>query len=253
MTEFTTVTVRFGQRRGLDLQIDLLGEPTVCPHLVITPGIASDKDGRVYFSGGVTLTHTGTGRGLASDMYSYQLHQLAQKLTDELPEFNWNFTDINHLHTHTAERDAAAAIIRDWQMADVNRRPVRLYGDDDAKAAARESDPAATLLGENLEWWIEHSKNYMDGLDWDNPDHQRARAAEINSSVNGYAFIYLLAVLQRIDPKVADLAARDLVGNFDAGDSLGEWVWQWREEFAEGKPLSLRGIPDADPLADFTA
>ncbi|MEN4399991.1 hypothetical protein [Mycolicibacterium conceptionense] len=253
MTELTTVTVRYGRHHNLDRTVELAAEPTACPHLVVTPGIASDEDGRVYFRGGVTLTHTGTGRALASDMHSYRLHQLAQKLTDELPEFDWNFTDTNHLYAHPDKRDAAGAVIREWQMADAYRGPVRLYGDDDAKAAARESDPAATLLGENLEWWIEHSKNYMEELDWDNPDHQRARVAEISVSVNGYAFIYLLAVLQRVDPTVADIAARDLVGQFDAGDSLGEWVWQWREEFAEGKPLSLRGIPDADPLAGFTA
>lgn len=255
MTELVTTTIQFGprQRGGKYRSVDLPAEPTVCPYLVVTPSVAvDDNDGRIYFTGGVRLSHTGTGYVVAHAEYSYRLHQLAKKLTDELPEFGWDFTDANHLYAHPDKREAAAEVIREWEMADAYDRPAELWGDDDEKKAARQRDPAGTLLGEQLDWWIEHSKRYMDGLDWDNPDHARIRVAEISTSCEGYAAIYLLAVLRTVNPRVADIAARDLIGNLDAGDTLGEWVWQWREEFGKGEQLTLRGIPTHDPLAGFT-
>ncbi|QFG10069.1 hypothetical protein SEA_IDENTITYCRISIS_50 [Mycobacterium phage IdentityCrisis] len=251
MTEFLTTTIQlaYPDNKG-NVAVEVVAEPTVCPHLVITPSVGIEKGGRPYFTGGVRLTHTGTGRAVSHADHSHQLHRLAQKLVDELPGFDWNFTDVNHLYASPKRREAAG-VIRDWQMSDAFDGPAELLGDDEEKKAARQRDPAGTLLAEQLDWWIEHSKHYMDGLDWDNPDHQRARVAEIATSCEGYAAIYLLAVLRAINPRVADIAARDLISALDAGDVLGEWVWQWRKEFAEGKPLTLHGIPAADPLADF--
>lgn len=255
MNEFTTTTIQLaaGTNKSDPFAVEVSAEMTACPYLVITPVVHVDEGGRPYFGGGVRLTHTGTGRLVSHADYSYQLQKLAQKLIDELPGFDWNFTDVNHLYTNDDARKAAYDIIQDWQMSNAYDGPVELWGDDEDKKAARQRDPAGTLLAEQLDWWIEHSKHYMDGLDWDNPDHARVRMAEIATSCEGYMAIYLLAVLRTINPKVAAIAARNLVGDLDAGDGLGEWVWQWREEFGKSEPLTLRGIPDADPLADFTA
>lgn len=254
MTEFVTATVRLaGREKGQEYAVELQGEPTVCPQLVVTPAVAENSEtGRLYFTGGVCLTHTPTGRSVGNEWRSHRLHQLAKMLIDELPEFDWNFSDIGHFYAHPAKRDAAYAVIREWNMADAQQGPVNFALDDDQTKAAREKDPAGTMLAEQLDWWIKHAENYTEGLDWDNPDHQRARMAEIALSCEGYSTIYLLAVLRAVDPKVADIAARDLVAALDAGDALGESVWQWRQEYADGKPLSLSGIPAADLLPDFT-
>lgn len=249
MTEFITQTVRYGK----DLGIELSAERTVCPYLVITPTVTTTKADGVTLTGGLALTHTGTGRSVAVETHSFRLHQLAQKLTTELPEFDWNFTDINHLYANPEKRDAAAEVIRDWQMADAYAGPAAAFGDDDETKARREREPATTLLAEQLGWWIAHAKGYMQGLDWDNEDHQRIRQAEIGVSCQGYATIYLLAVLRTLNPRVADIAARDLVATLDVGDGLAEWIWQWHEEFTEGRPLTLRGIPAHDPLDAFKA
>ena len=64
---------------------------------------------------------------------------------------------------------------------------------------------------------------------------------------------YLLAVLARVAPEVADIAARRIVAEWDAGDTMGEWVHQWSQELEAGGQLTLHGIPDADPLAKFGA
>jgi len=254
MTELVTATARLaGKQQGQEFTVELPGEPTVCPQLVVTPAVAVDLDtDRPYFTGGVRLTHVGTGRSVESDWRSHRLHKLAQMLTDQLPDFDWDFTDIGHFYAHPTKRDAAYVVIREWHMSDAQQGPVNFMDDDEKTKAARESDPAGTLLAEQLDWWVKHAESYTNGLDWDNPDHQRARMAEIGVSCQGYSTIYLLAVLRAIDPKVADIAARDLVAAWDAGDALGEWVWQWRQEFADGKPLGLRGIPARDLLIDFT-
>lgn len=254
MIEFTTTTVQMaGKEAGQRFAVELPGEPTVCPQLVVTPAAALGLDtDRLFFVGGMRLTHAPTGLSVENDVHSYRLHQLAQMLTDQLPEFDWDFTDIGHFYAHPAKRDAVCAVIREWHMADAPQGPVNFMDDDETTKAARESDPAGTLLAEQLDWWIKHAESRMNGLDWDNPDHMRARMAEIGVSCQGYSTIYLLAVLRAIDPKVADIAARDLVAALDAGDAMGEWVWQWRQEYADGKPLSLRGIPAAEMLPDFT-
>lgn len=248
MTEFTTQKVRYGRREGLDLEIELSAEPTVCPYLVITPGIGCERGGQPTLVAGVTLTHTLTGCCVAAETSSQRLHALAEQLTG----FDWDFTDINHLYAHPDMRDGVGKIRRDWEMAGGYTGPASLMGDDDEKKAARDREPAATLLAEQLDEWMHHNEAYAKDLDWDNPDHMRIRMAETASSVHLYCWVYLLAVLRTIDPKVADVAARDLVAMVDAVDPVYERIEQWREEFAEGKPLTLPGIPAHDPLADFT-
>lgn len=259
MTDLITTTVRLVGRKALEgkeFPVELPGERTVCPFLVVTPAVALDERGRIRFTGGVRLTHTLTGRSVvASGDRSERVQELAQKLA----EFDWDFNDPNHFgaeHHFGAQpkkRDAIAEVINDWWMSDAHPGPVSLFGDDEAKKKARENDPAGTLLGEQFDWWLDHAKSYMNGLDWSNPDHTRTRMAEIAVSCEGYSAIYLLAVLRAVAPKVADIAARELCAALDAGDVLGEFISQWRQEFADGKPLTLRGIPDHAPLSDFTA
>ncbi|MFI5782637.1 hypothetical protein [Nocardia sp. NPDC051570] len=72
----------------------------------------------------------------------------------------------------------------------------------------------------------------------------------VAAHVDGYGVAYLLAVLHRIAPDAADRAARDLVGAWEAGDSLGEWEYEWRRELAEGQPLTLHGFPDLPAAND---
>lgn len=249
MTDFTTQAIHVGRESGQYVTVTVTAEPTACPHLVITPAVRDTKDDRVTLTGGLALTHTLTGRRVAGSTNTARLHTLA----GQLASLDWNFTAADHLYTHPDMRDAAIVIIRDWQMTEAFDGPAYTLDDDADTRAARAADPAGTLLGEQLDWWIRHAEGYWDGLDWGNPDHQRIRAAEIGTSCQGYSTIYLLAVLRAVDPNVADIAARTLIGALDAGDGLGEWVNQWRQELAEGQPLTLHGIPTRDPLAEFEA
>lgn len=225
-------------------------QTTDCPHLVIAPAVGCSKDGsRLRLRGTVALIHTGTGASLAEGTYVDGLAKLAIALKD----FDWEFNTRDHF-SHPENATMATAVrdaIRDWQMDEGFSGQVSLPGDDDEKRAAREREPAATLLREQLHWWQSHYKSIHErDLYSTNPD---AWHAALSSSVNGWGMAYLLAVLQRVNPSVADIAARRLVAEFEAGDGLGEWAFQWGQELDSGRPLTLHGIPDADPLAPFEA
>lgn len=58
----------------------------------------------------------------------------------------------------------------------------------------------------------------------EDPDQYRA---EINVLVNEYGVVWLLKVLTEFHRDVADDAARELWAEWEAGDSLGEWLWEW--------------------------
>lgn len=236
---------------NIDGLLRMVAMPTECPHLVITPTVeylVEDPE-TPRFSGGLTLTHLGTGSCVVRSDYASQL----EKLAVQLKGFDWDFTDRKYFaRPENAEYlKAISAVVREWQIGDADVGPVSLWGDDEEKKAERDRDPAGTLLREQLDWWPKHYKSIHD-RDLMNTN-QDAWRAEINCSVEGFGMMYLLAVLMRIDPKVAAVAGRRLTAEFDAGDGLGEWVYQWTEELAAGKPLTLYGIPDAAPLAGFGA
>lgn len=234
MSEFVTQTVLLAGST-----LDVTASPTDVPHLVVTPMLGRGKHGRVVLTGKLALTHTFTGRHVAVSHSFERLNALAQLLA----EFDWDFTDASR----TRDMQGAAQVIRQWQLSDAYDGPATLWGDDAEMKAAREREPATTLLAEQLQWWVKHSTATRESDLYET--NNEAWHAQLSASVQGYGLIYLLAVIREIDPTVADIATRDLVAAFDAGDSLGERVWQWRNELAEGQPLTLRGIPAYDPLS----
>lgn len=233
VSEFVTQPVKLAAAT-----VQVTASPTATPHLVVTPMLGRLKDGRLVLNGKLALTHAPTGRHITVGDSFDSLNALAQQLA----EFDWEFTDPNH----TRSMSDAATVIREWQLAGAYQGPATLWSDDDELKAAREREPATTLLAEHLQWWIDHSKGIRESELYDK--NRDAWYANMSTSVMAYGLIYLLAVVRTIDPKVADIAARDLVSAFDAGDSLGEWVWQWRDELAQGHSLTLHGIPTPDPL-----
>lgn len=232
--------------------LEVLAQITDCEYLVITPTFGRNKAGARELSGGLSLTHTLTGRAIAHQEYPNKLTDLAKLLA----KFDWNFTDPDYFKKpESAEmRDGIRDAYREWRLDDAYQGPVHYASDSDEVKAAREKDPAGTLLGEHLEWWMKHSKAMWSKDEPNFPTletNPQAWHAQVEVSVQSYGLIYLLAVLRAIDPRTADTAARDLVKQFDHGDTLGEWIWQWHDELVAGKPLTLHGIPDGDPLAEF--
>jgi hypothetical protein len=59
-----------------------------------------------------------------------------------------------------------------------------------------------------------------------------------------YGQIYLLGALRHFAPDDADKVAAELAIAWEAGDSLGEWVYQWRQELDAGRPLTIPLVGD---------
>ena len=245
-----TPTATFGtQRLALKgCEVEVTAQPTSCARLVITPavGLRNDNGEPTLLGEKLGLVHTLSGRTVSTHYRADRLLELASQLAG----LDWEFTDPQHLESHPEKKQAAIDVLREFQMSEAYDGPVFYSGEPEEMRAARASDPATTLLKEHLDDWLGASKAHFEkGLpDKANAAENAAYFARIVASCSGYGLIYLLAVLRAIDPKVAGIAARDLVAQYDAGDSMGEWVHQWREELAAGKPLRLRGIPSRDPL-----
>lgn len=64
-------------------------------------------------------------------------------------------------------------------------------------------------------------------------DKQAARdyALVIGRMVGNFGALSLLRVLIVRDPELANSAARQLVDDWDAGEAVGEWTWQWLVEY----------------------
>ena len=71
--------------------------------------------------------------------------------------------------------------------------------------------------------------------------------ALLTRQADTFGIVYLLAAIRRVAPETADHAAAWLAGQWAAGDSLGEWVWQWRHELQQGEPLHLPAVPSPPP------
>jgi hypothetical protein len=65
------------------------------------------------------------------------------------------------------------------------------------------------------------------------------RTYVIGRQVELFGQVYLLASLRKLDTHVANAVAAELADQWDTGDSLGEWMYQWRKELDAGRPLSL--------------
>jgi len=227
--------------------VDVTAQTTGCDRLVITPCVRANNDGIPELLGSLQLVHTLTGLSVAQDDYPGRLSDLALRLR----EFDWEFTTKEHVEQpqNAAAAKAIRETIRTWQLSDA-WAGAHFIDDTDEKKAARDRDPVGTFLLEHLDWWMKHSKKLWgdEGRELREKNMQ-AWSAEVNLSCEGYGVIYLLAVLQRIDPEVAAAATNSLVVNLDDGAMLGELIWQWHAELTAGKPLYLHGIPDNSPLA----
>lgn len=240
--ELTIETLQL--RGGLSVQVSALR--TDVRELVITPAMHVGNDNAVTFGDGyLQLTHAPTGRSVSNGSCR-RLDELATLLVP----FRWDFTDPGHFHdeANKGELDKIRSVIREWEMAETSGGFIGFSGDSDEMLAARQAAPADTLLREHIDSFIDTEKRRRD-IKWD--DNKELYMASIAYACEAYGFVYLLAVLRSIAPDVADAAARDLVGGWECGE-FGEWVYRWGQELADKRPLTLHGIPTANPLADFS-
>lgn len=249
---FTIVTIYLTEGHA---PVQITGDQ-VAEYFAITPAIKTRPDGSVTLSDhGRCLTHIPSGRAVTSSGF-LDLRRYAEELA-KLP-IDWaRLTSARDLTEEQAKQ--VKAIHRELSFQDDAEWPWPAWAGD-------ESRPALSLLGQQLDDALKYgprrelAREFQRRLTDTQLDPELAREidnrlllADIGEHVNGYGLIYLLAVLQRLDPESADKAARHLVGAWEAGDSMGEWIYDWRRQLADGQPLTLHEFPDLSLLTEVSA
>lgn len=219
-------------------------------HFAITPALYREG-GQLRIGSGTVLTHIESGIAFSSDSFIDQ-RKLAADL--EVMSIDWG--------TWTTETKPTADEIADIKRVIHRHVTSPNYGDDYQWPAwaGDASTPALSLLAKRLDlgldtdFWAKAS----DIRDDARPKLGEEAARKLDTylivagsmaDLSNYGLIYLLAVLRRVNPEAADRAASDLVAEFESGDGVAEWIGQWRQELAQGKPLTLHGFP-AVPFVD---
>lgn len=88
----------------------------------------------------------------------------------------------------------------------------------------------AETLAKNLAvYGLANQQRLLDALGTGDSDSVQLEA--IPHIVNAYGLVKLLRALGECDRDRADEVARGLWADWDAGDSLGEWLWEWLTEY----------------------
>jgi len=219
---------------------DVPGILTGNEHLAITPNF----NGLGQVNGWV-LRHVPTGRALSG--YPCESSEGLDRVAARIAHLDWSAD----AHPYGPEYLAAYSDALQEQEgvepspAEQPHRVPFLGG----KGLARQALP---LMADVLDWW-QHLYDQQQTTPVDLPDgtpnrewtHQMMRGVEL------YGIAYLLGALHRYDEYAADQIAAALSDAWESGDSMGEWVWQWRRELAAGKPPTLPGVPTPAPTELF--
>lgn len=104
------------------------------------------------------------------------------------------------------------------------------------------TEDAATAEAMAKSLAVRTQANFVRALDLP-PGHPDERAA-FNALVSNFAIVYLLRALAEHAPERADEAARGLWSEWEAGDGIGEWAWEWLTEWGID-PEQVRAITEA--------
>lgn len=223
-----------------DRTLPVQGEPTAVPELFITP--TRRRTGA--YSGMFTLTHAPTGRSVTSGQPS-RLRQIAEKLVGS----DWSFTDADSIPPAT--KAAALQEIRSADMTEPDsvELPAHPSWTSEGEGIKRAALPLAADMLAAFQWswnktmgstsipaWLpaEGNDRGVRNPEWDYHLHRQ---------VDTYGLAYLLLALHRTDPEVADSAAADLADAWEAGDSLGEWAYEWAAALGRGEVPEVHGVP----------
>ncbi|MFI6959673.1 hypothetical protein ACIBJI_40180 [Nocardia sp. NPDC050408] len=246
----TTITIYLTEGH---LPVHITGDQ-VTEHFAITPAVKVRPDGSVTFTDhGRRLTHIPTGRMVTASGF-LDLRRFAEEL-EKLP-IDW------------AQLQSARSLTKE-QMRQVKAVQRDLNSQDDSswpwpKWAGDQSQAALSLLAARLDDAVTYMQRYdlirsltaeVGAVD---PELGRKvdahmTGAFIGNHIHSYGVIYLLAVLHRIDPDAGDRAARALVGAWEDGGALDEWIYEWRRELGDGQPLTLHEFPDLTLLEGVSA
>ncbi len=213
-------------------------EPTAATGLFITPEIAGQEmTGRFLLTHGASgyrlPPHLGGGGMLSGAFAPEELHiarRVAQHLADT--PIDW-----------TAERETVMAQITTHSAAvtDAVRRgklPPAETSDGDDRAGeppapypSTEAQATADALARHLTLGLLTRTYAATDLVGEatptNPDGMRRYYDNLHAMIAEYGLVFVLREVAKLDRDVADKLAREVWAAWDAGDSIGEFVWEW--------------------------
>lgn len=239
-----------------DSTTKVYAEPTAAQHLFIAPGTTAAGGYAMHYS----LTHGPTGLALIWDASPDKLRAYAEKLA----HLDWSFTTKEQFASDELAplRTEAKTLLRDSSWTDPSAVDLPAHDgwgpDGKGQGLPRAAIPAAQRSLEELQNGFArlHGDDDAKRIPMDIPDAGSPRGVKPNPeflhwiirNVQEFGIAYLLLVLHRVDPQAGDSAAAWLADQWEAGDSLGEWAWEWHQALIKGEQLEVPGVPHLGPL-----
>lgn len=228
--------------------VELFGEPTAVPGLVIVPNVEITDDWRLVYGEGHTVLHAPTGRGLPAPWVIGGPDAL-RHLVEQVADLDWSSAD------HETYSDGGH--VERWRAAVEAAQADEIEGEAFDPNATLPREPLA-LAAQLLRGWklaADETDIIRDAANGQNssPEIRAAAHATFRRVVDLYGVVWLLLVLHRVAPAAAKHAAARIVDAWDAGDSLYEWAGQWAAELGTGCEPTLYGIPNPDVAAALDA
>lgn len=237
------VPVMITQRESGSEFVTVTGETTSSPFFALTPTLRRDDRG-TYFGWGMSVTHIPSGLTLPTGAADKRRTVHAVK---DLIDWS-STTPLAEPSDRKLVTNAVRALI---EAADADIPWPKWAGD--------KSTPALSLLVEQLDDGIENYGKRQNSRDelvgevaaFDAPLAKQVGGAldagRIGIQVQTYGTAWLLAVLMRLDPDIADQAARALVSSWEDGGTPDEHIYEWRNDIANNRQLTLYGITFPTP------
>lgn len=244
-TQFIPVTVTHRDPERNITTTQVTGETTPTEYLVITPGFSEGKFSDLHW-----LVHAPTGLQLTRG-FPDKLREIAARLS----HLDWENVTTNDF----PQAKQAARVIKEAQFTDPTAVELPAHDAWGPDGRGQGLQRAAIPMAEAFLADLHHNSQKLSGdnaVPLDVPDPESPGGTRVNPmwtfsvsrKVQDFGLVYLLLVLNRVDPEVADSAAGFLADAWHTGDAVDEWAWEWQQALAKGEVPVLRGVPELGEL-----
>jgi hypothetical protein len=229
------------------LTLTILAQPTKTPGLYVTPQIGDNRDSTPGLTGYWEVTHGPSGLALPVDgrRSCLDIHT-AVRVADALADTGVDWT---------ADREQLIELLKGGDLIVKVRDAIkrgkypptdgRWDGDGDKPVSPGDYPNTAEQAGASQmasAYTASALQRYADTwelikYDRDDEDGRRLYVQNLVATLAEYGIVHLLRAFAAADPDAADAAARDLWEAHQAGDSHGEWLFEWGREYGVKTPV----------------
>lgn len=246
-TPAATIDLYVRHQGGETERRTVMAEASTTPGLYVTPSF----DGHGRLTGQFVITHGPSGMSVPIGEYGGVDSWTARRIAEALGETSVDWTGGTDELKATFE---GSADVRKEIVAAVKRGMYPAPADEeDGKPVTGPADWPNTEQQATARQVAGHyTRQALDRYAWtwllidhDREDQPAARAyiENFNVLVAQYSVVYLLRVLELLDPDAANAAARELWEAVVAGDSFGEWLAEWGREYGIPVPPEQTEVP----------